>query len=554
MLKKNRMSTAIGHQKQKILQKLGSSGKTVDKIFDELLLKWEQQIKLLTLLEKDLKRQKKLESFVVPLANVAECVSDFFEESESDKIYGHRFKYASNHVADLVGQYQIQQKELLSLIQEYLNRWLALKPKIQDRKNLQLDYDKWRNIWNQYQEKPPKDPSKASQAEAKMETYKDLFEKINDSIIQEISDLYDNRFQDFEHIFKMLVTSQYMLFSSISATFESVSPENVISNLKSNNGSSSNESSLRSTSSTLPLEDNLISNRNVLSQDGGNQKIYMKALFEYKAMEPSELSFEENDLIEVLKKYDDYDWWEGRLLRNGNIGSFPQNFCQLVASPTVKESLPTVKESSPNVNESLPTVKESSPTAKESSPNVKESLPNVKESSPTVKESSPTVKEVSTRLPLRMIAEFDYTAEEPSELSFTEGDVITILEREDDSDWWKGQLDKNGNVGLFPINFCRTFSDESEPKRSLPNVPGTALTKSSPKTDTTNNFESKEKGRRRFKALFGHVGKEKDELSFIEGDIIVLLETSEDSDWWKGKLEVSGKVGLFPRNFFAELE
>jgi endophilin-A len=34
-------------------------------------------------------------------------------------------------------------------------------------------------------------------------------------------------------------------------------------------------------------------------------------------------------------------------------------------------------------------------------------------------------------------------------LSFKEGDIITILEKE--GDWWTGQL--NGVTGLFPANF-----------------------------------------------------------------------------------------------------
>jgi hypothetical protein len=42
---------------------------------------------------------------------------------------------------------------------------------------------------------------------------------------------------------------------------------------------------------------------------------------------------------------------------------------------------------------------------------------------------------------------YDFEAENPDELNFREGDVITLLEKIE-ADWWKGEL--NGVVGLFP--------------------------------------------------------------------------------------------------------
>lgn len=45
--------------------------------------------------------------------------------------------------------------------------------------------------------------------------------------------------------------------------------------------------------------------------------------------------------------------------------------------------------------------------------------------------------------------EYDYTAQEDGELSFREGDVITVLKKE--GDWWYGEL--RGVEGLFPYNY-----------------------------------------------------------------------------------------------------
>jgi len=42
-----------------------------------------------------------------------------------------------------------------------------------------------------------------------------------------------------------------------------------------------------------------------------------------------------------------------------------------------------------------------------------------------------------------------------------------------------------------------------------------------------------------------------DELPFLKGDIIVVLEKNDDG-WWKGDL--NGKIGMFPSNYTAAYE
>lgn len=51
-----------------------------------------------------------------------------------------------------------------------------------------------------------------------------------------------------------------------------------------------------------------------------------------------------------------------------------------------------------------------------------------------------------------VIALFSYETSNPDELSFNEGDCITVIGPSDDSTlWWYGTL--NGRVGLFPYNY-----------------------------------------------------------------------------------------------------
>lgn len=45
---------------------------------------------------------------------------------------------------------------------------------------------------------------------------------------------------------------------------------------------------------------------------------------------------------------------------------------------------------------------------------------------------------------------FDYMGQQDDELSFKEGDVITLVAKEEEA-WWKGEL--KGVVGVFPSNY-----------------------------------------------------------------------------------------------------
>lgn len=50
------------------------------------------------------------------------------------------------------------------------------------------------------------------------------------------------------------------------------------------------------------------------------------------------------------------------------------------------------------------------------------------------------------------VAEYDYDAAEDNELTFKENDKIINIEFVDE-DWWLGELEKNGEKGLFPSNY-----------------------------------------------------------------------------------------------------
>ena len=76
-------------------------------------------------------------------------------------------------------------------------------------------------------------------------------------------------------------------------------------------------------------------------------------------------------------------------------------------------------------------------------------------------------KPVPTSKSSKILAEvtFGYDAEEPDELSLTEGDIIQVLSQEDEG-WWEGL--RNGKKGVFPSNFVKIIEDSMEKKVAAP--------------------------------------------------------------------------------------
>ena len=56
-------------------------------------------------------------------------------------------------------------------------------------------------------------------------------------------------------------------------------------------------------------------------------------------------------------------------------------------------------------------------------------------------------------------ASYPYTAQNDDELTFEQGAIITILNK-NDPDWWSGQL--GGVTGVFPANYVQPYSEPCE--------------------------------------------------------------------------------------------
>uniref|UniRef100_A0A668AHH9 Intersectin 2b n=1 Tax=Myripristis murdjan TaxID=586833 RepID=A0A668AHH9_9TELE len=258
-----------------------------------------------------------------------------------------------------------------------------------------------------------------------------------------------------------------------------------------------------------------------------------QALCSWTAKTASHLNFSKDDVIRVLEQQD--SWWLGEL--NGAQGWFPKNYVTLLG-----------EEESADIYLS----------------------------------------------PSKYVALYTYESPEPGDLTFGEGDVILVSQKE--GEWWNGSI--GDRTGLFPSNYVkpketdvrRTSSITGKKKPEIAQVtssysstgaeqlnlaPGQLILILSKNTSGWWLGELQARGKKRQKgwfpashvkilgsssgkstpapqpvcqviAMYDYTAANDDEMSFSKGQLINVLDKN-NPDWWKG--EVNGVTGLFPTNY-----
>ncbi|XP_050442665.1 SH3 domain-containing kinase-binding protein 1 [Adelges cooleyi] len=123
---------------------------------------------------------------------------------------------------------------------------------------------------------------------------------------------------------------------------------------------------------------------------------------------------------------------------------------------------------------------------------------------------------------MEAVVQFDYTAQEPDELTLKKGDVVTDVKPMPDG-WMEGF--KDGKKGMFPDNYVKIVHTSS----------GVVLRKKNP---------------RKCKVLFSYKPANRDELELNIDDVIEVFGEVEEG-WWKGQLK--NQTGVFPSNYVTEI-
>ncbi|XP_032915735.1 SH3 domain-containing protein 19 isoform X2 [Catharus ustulatus] len=125
----------------------------------------------------------------------------------------------------------------------------------------------------------------------------------------------------------------------------------------------------------------------------------------------------------------------------------------------------------------------------------------------------------------------DFPAEHADDLDLHSGDTVCLLEKID-TEWYRG---KYGNrTGIFPANFVKVVIDVPEEANKKKIASSSQCIKGP-----------------RCVARFEYIGDQKDELSFSEGEMILLKEYVNE-EWAKGELRSTS--GIFPLNFVEVIE
>lgn len=144
--------------------------------------------------------------------------------------------------------------------------------------------------------------------------------------------------------------------------------------------------------------------------------------------------------------------------------------------------------------------------------------------------SGHTQKPVDSGAP-HAVALHDFPAEQADDLSLTSGEIVYLLEKID-AEWYRGKC--RNQTGIFPANYVKVVVDIPEGR-----------------SGKRESFSSHCAKGRRCIARFEYIGDQKDELSFSEGEVIVLTGYVNE-EWGRG--EIRDRTGIFPLNFVELVE
>ncbi|KAF6103356.1 FCH and double SH3 domains 2 [Phyllostomus discolor] len=152
-----------------------------------------------------------------------------------------------------------------------------------------------------------------------------------------------------------------------------------------------------------------------------NYPLTCKVVYSYKASQPDELTIEEHEVLEVIEDGDMEDWVKARN-KVGQVGYVPEKYLQFPASSSLLSML-----------QSLAALDSRSHTSSNST------------------EAELVSGSLNGDASVCFVkALYDYEGQTDDELSFPEGAIIRILNKEnqDDDGFWEGEF--NGRVGVFP--------------------------------------------------------------------------------------------------------
>ncbi|XP_071953295.1 growth factor receptor-bound protein 2-like [Antedon mediterranea] len=209
------------------------------------------------------------------------------------------------------------------------------------------------------------------------------------------------------------------------------------------------------------------------------------ALFDFKATAEDELSFNKGQVLKILNKEHDRNWFKAEY--EGREGLVPKNYIQMKCHEWFYGKIQRVKAeellNAHHINDGAFLIRESESSPGEFSLSVKyadkvqhfkvlrdgagkyflwvvkfnslNELVHYHRTSSVSRTQAILLKDMMNTL-CRVRANFDFIPQEDGELSFSMGDIIEVLD-DSDSNWWKGKL--GGREGMFPTPYVSKYNN-----------------------------------------------------------------------------------------------
>lgn len=223
------------------------------------------------------------------------------------------------------------------------------------------------------------------------------------------------------------------------------------------------------------------------------------AKFNYQAVDGEELTIRKGEVLMVVD--DKGTWWKVRN-QSGKTGLVPSNYIEISAAPAPHQ----------NTNSTTRTTLQDEPPNQYQQPDL------------MVSRNGPSLN-------IRAIAKFKYASTREDELSLEKGDEVIVMEKEADG-WWRGRCDTR--IGWFPFNYV-----EEAPKTAAAPVEAAVQTPAVASKQFICGVI----------ALYSFNSGNPEELPFIKGDFMDIVDQPpDDPDWWEAR-KSDGSTGLVPRNY-----
>ncbi|KAG8145822.1 hypothetical protein E2320_012283 [Naja naja] len=197
------------------------------------------------------------------------------------------------------------------------------------------------------------------------------------------------------------------------------------------------------------------------------------ALYNFQASEKDELAFKKGDTLKILNMEEDQNWYKAELC--GLEGFVPKNYIKMKPHPwysgkisrqgaekallkrrfrgtfLIRESESSPGDFSISVSYGDQVLHFKVLRDKKGKYHLwEEKFNSINELVNFYRTSSIDKKRQQPKKPTFVQAQFDFLAENPSQLSFCRGDILKILDCSDPH-WWRGKL--GVKMGLFPRNY-----------------------------------------------------------------------------------------------------